>query len=482
MITSLRKFSSTIYAKILFGIIIIPFVFWGMGSSFVGGNKNIVLSIDKEKYSTQDFVNFIRRFSSPNQTITADQIEEILTIYIGEKLIEKEADYFKIKLSDNSLGKLVKNQKDFKRDNEFSRIEYEKFLLEKNIPAVVFEASLSSQEKKKQLFDFIGGGIMPPKFSVNASYDKINQKRNIQLINLDDLLKKEFNFSEEQIKSHYENNKNDYKEIYKSVKIFELTPKKLIGSNEFNDIFFKNIDEIDDIIIQGENLDYILQKFNFGKPNIFTLNESGQDMNLKIIENIPNSLTKKIFSLDDSEATALVEVLDKYFIVEVFKTENIIKNLKDKTLKKTILINLKKKAKRKFIAEISSKIHQNNFIKSDFDKLSKEKNIAIEKVSLLSHNDNKILKEELVSRIYAIPEKKIIVMHNIGMTESFLIYIDKIENVTIDEKSDSYKKYLRLSRVKLSNELFNTYDSYIRKKYKIDINYKTLNTVKNYFN
>ena len=482
MISSLRKFSSSIYAKILFGIIIIPFVFWGMGSSFVGGNKNIVLSIDKEKYSTQDFVNFIRRFSSPNQTIAADQIEEILTIYIGEKLIEKEADYFKIKLSDNSLSKLVKNQKDFKRDNEFSRIEYEKFLLEKNIPAVVFEASLSSQERKKQLFDFIGGGIIPPKFSVNASYDKINQKRNIQLINLDDLLKKEFNFSEEQIKSHYENNKNDYKEIYKSVKIFELTPKKLIGTNEFNDIFFKNIDEIDDIIIQGENLDYILQKFNLEKPNIFTLNESGQDMNLGIIENIPNSLTKKIFSLDDSEATALIEVLDKYFIVEVIKTENIIKNLEDKTFKKTILINLKKKAKREFIAEIVSKINQNNFIKSDFDKLSKEKNIAIEKVSLLSQNDNKILKEELVRKIYTIPEKKIIVMHNIDMAESFLIYIDKIKNVTIDEKSDSYKKYLRLSGLKLSNELFNTYDSYIRKKYKIDINYKTLKAVENYFN
>ena len=473
MITSLRKFSSSIYAKILFGIIIIPFIFWGMGSSFVGGNKNIVLSIDKEKYSTQDFVNFIKRFSSSNQKITADKIEEILKIYIGEKLIEKEADYFKIKLSDNSLGKLVKNQKDFKRDDEFSRIEYEKFLLEKNIPAVVFEANLSNQERKKQLFDFIGGGIIPPKFSVNASYDKINQKRNIQLINLDDLLKKEFNFSEEQIKSHYENNKNDYKEIYKSVKIFELTPKKLIGSNEFNDIFFKNIDEIDDIIIQGENLDYILQKFNLEKPNIFTLNESGQDMNLKIIENIPNSLTKKIFSLDDSEATALVEVLDKYFIVEVFKTENIIKNLEDKTLKKTILINLKKKAKRKFIAEIASKINQNNFIKSDFDKLSKEKNIPIEKVSLLSKNDNKILKEELVSKIYTIPEKKIIVMHDIAMTESFLIYIDKIENVTIDEKSDTYNKYLRLSRSKISSELFNTYDAYIRKKYKIDINYKT---------
>ena len=73
-------------------------------------------------------------------------------------------------------------------------------------------------------------------------------------------------------------------------------------------------------------------------------------------------------------------------------------------------------------------------------------------------------------------------MHDLDMTESFVIYIDKIENVTIDEESDNYKEYLKLSRSKLSNELFNTYDSYIRKKYKIDINYKTLKTVENYFN
>ena len=131
MLTSFRNFSNSIYAKILLGLIIIPFVFWGMGSSFVGGNKNIVVIIDKEKYSTQDFAQFIKNVSTPEQKITADKIEEILSMFIGEKLIEKEVDYFGIKLSDSSLSKLIKNQKDFKRDNKFSRVEYEKFLLEK---------------------------------------------------------------------------------------------------------------------------------------------------------------------------------------------------------------------------------------------------------------------------------------------------------------------------------------------------------------
>ena len=480
MLGSLRKFSDSIYAKIFLVIVAVPFIFWGMGSSITGGSKNVVVIIDKEKYSIQDFANFIEK-SSPYKKIKASQVEEFLSIFIGNKLIEKEVENFGIKLSDNSLSKLVKNQKEFKRENIFSRTEYEKFLLENNISAAIFEASLAEQEKKKQLLDFIGEGILPSKFLVNASYDRINQKRNIQLINLSNIFKKEFNFTQDQIKSYYESNKDNYREIYKSIKIFELNPKKLINSNEFNEVFFKKIDEIDNIIIQGENLDYITQKFNLEKANTFTLNAFGKDINSKKINSLPGDLIKKIFVLSDGEPTALIETKDKYFIVEVIKTENIQKDLGDENLRKAILLDLEKKTKRKLIAEIISKINQNNFIKSDFDKLSKDTNTPIKKINLKNKNDDEILGKELINQIYNFAEKKIIVIHNIDLTENFLIYIDKIENVNIDEKSDKYKKYANLSKIKLKNEIFNTYDLYIKKKYKIDINYKALDTVKNYF-
>jgi len=133
------------------------------------------------------------------------------------------------------------------------------------------------------------------------------------------------------------------------------------------------------------------------------------------------------------------------------------------------------------IAEIISKIVQNNFTKTDFDKLSNDKNLLIKKVRLENQNDNKILKKILVNKIYAIPEKKIIVVNDINLTESFLVYVDKVENVTISEQSEEYKKYVNLSKIKITNGLFNTYDEYIKKKYKIDINYKALDTVKNYY-
>ena len=482
MLGAFRKFSGSIYAKILMGIIIIPFVFWGMGSNFVGGSKNVIVVIDKEKYSVQEFFNFVQKFASPNQKIETDQIEKFLSSFIGEKLMEKEVEHFGIKLSDNSLSKLIKSQKDFKREDKFSRIEYEKFLLKNNITAADFEADFSKREKRKQLLNFIGGGILPTKYLVNMTYDKINQKRNIELINLNDIFKKKINFSGNQIKSYFKNNKNKYKETYKSVKLIELTPKKLIGSEEFNDTFFKKIDEIDYMIIEGKNLENIIQKFNLKEARSITLNESGKDINLKAINNLSKDLAKSIFDVSDVESISLIEKKDKYFIVEIIKTEEIQREIENETVRKDILLNLENATKRKLISEIIIKINKNNFIKSDFDKLSKDENAPIIKITLENQNDNTVLKKDLISHIYSFPEKKIIVVNDMSFSENFLIYIDKIENVTIKENSDEYQKYLNLSKIKITDELYNTYDNYIKKRYKIDINYQALDIVKNYFN
>ena len=151
-------------------------------------------------------------------------------------------------------------------------------------------------------------------------------------------------------------------------------------------------------------------------------------------------------------------------------------------MRKDILTNLKIETTREYINKIGSKINQNSFDKSDFDKLSKNENISVKKIGLNNWNDDKILKKYLVEQIYSVPEKKVVVFHNQQPPESYLIYIDKIENVTIDEKPEEYKKYSILSKVKLERELINSYDKYLKKKYKIDINFNTLETVKNYFN
>ena len=58
MLEKLRKFSNSFFAKIFLFIIAIPFIFWGMGDLFRGGNQKTIVQIDKEKISTQEFIDW----------------------------------------------------------------------------------------------------------------------------------------------------------------------------------------------------------------------------------------------------------------------------------------------------------------------------------------------------------------------------------------------------------------------------------------
>ena len=50
--------------------------------------------------------------------------------------------------------------------------------------------------------------------------------------------------------------------VYKSLKILELNPKNLTNEDSFNDLFFERIDEIDNMVVRGEDLDSIKASFN----------------------------------------------------------------------------------------------------------------------------------------------------------------------------------------------------------------------------
>ena len=437
MLGSFRKFSGSIYAKILLGIIVIPFIFWGMGSSFSGGSKNVIVKIDREKYSIEDFVEYMQTTNSPDKKITENQIEELLSVFIGNILVQKEIESYNIKISDKALSELIKNQEDFKEDNKFSRIKYEKFLLKNNIPAYVFEKNLANQEKRRQLFNLIGRGISPPKFLITTIYNTVNQKRDVEYFNLNIFFEKEFKYSDEEIKKYYEKNKENYKETFKSVYIFEITPKKLMESkNEYDESFFKILDEIDDQIIEGKKFDEIINKYNLEKPETLNINILGEDLTSIKINDLADTLTKKIFSLDEDEQISLIEDNDKYYIVEILKTEMIERNLNNKNVKKNIILNLKNIKKRKLISEVLSKINQNNFNKLDFDKLSKDTNSDVKKIKIDNINDDKILKKEIVSQIYKLPEKKVMLVYDLTFSEVYMVYTDKVENVSIKENSD----------------------------------------------
>ena len=65
-----------------------------MGSAFKSGNKDTIVVINKDKFSIQEFVNFIQVTSATGQKISSNNIDELLSNFIGDKLIQKEIELF----------------------------------------------------------------------------------------------------------------------------------------------------------------------------------------------------------------------------------------------------------------------------------------------------------------------------------------------------------------------------------------------------
>ena len=98
MISSFRNFAKTKFAGILVFIMIIPFVFWGMGSMFSSGNTNTIAKINKTNISTQEFIDYLNTTGIPQDKIRENLdkniIEELLSSLVSTSLLNLEVkDY-----------------------------------------------------------------------------------------------------------------------------------------------------------------------------------------------------------------------------------------------------------------------------------------------------------------------------------------------------------------------------------------------------
>ena len=64
-------------------------------------------------------------------------------------------------------------------DGKFERTKYEKFLLENNQSAPLFELRLKGRELQKDLFTYINGGTKSPKFLIKNLFEEENRKLEI---------------------------------------------------------------------------------------------------------------------------------------------------------------------------------------------------------------------------------------------------------------------------------------------------------------
>lgn len=165
MLSSLRKFSETVMAKIFIALIALSFVFWGINDFYRSDYNGTIAEIDGDEISFSEFANefnkIIRNNNIQSQKIAIEKNIHILAIsnIISEKLLKLHAKNLGIMIDDTVIAIEIKNSNEFKDKEVFSRTKYEKFLLEKNINSKILEEQINKNLKQKIIINSISGYI-----------------------------------------------------------------------------------------------------------------------------------------------------------------------------------------------------------------------------------------------------------------------------------------------------------------------------------
>ena len=471
MISSFRNFAKTKFAGLLVFIMIIPFVFWGMGGMFSSGNTNNIAKINNTNISTQDFIDHVNRSNIPQQTIRDNLekniIEELLSTLISTTLLDLELKDFDIQISEKTLSKKIRSNKNFHNENgNFERMKYEKFLLENNQSAPAFELRLRGRELQKNLFDYIGAGIVSPKFLTQKLFNEENSKLALEFINLNSFYKKKEEISDLEISKFIDENKDELKVEYIDFEYGIINPKNLIGIDDFNQTFFDEIDEIE--IKISNNLDFkeILKSYEIKTANVsnFKLSSTSSD------------IEKKIFELRNIEFD-IVEYENNYIVYKINKIEKRTPDLNDQELKKEILELIFQRNKFDYNSKLLTNINNKKFTNQDFQILGVNKTQSI---LLNSIKDNIKFEINSVELLYSMPNNSFTLISD----ENNNIYLAKVKDIQMQNTDIDNKKFNEYSSKQNTNNkngILKTYDLLLNDKYNVEMNQKTIERVKNFF-
>ena len=483
MLTSIGKFSKSFFIKLLVGIIILPFVFWGMGDVFRGGNQNVIATIESKKLSAQEFANYVNRLNLNEQQIEnikkGDLLEKILSEYIGKKVMKLEIERSGIDVSDNSLRNIIKNDKLFFKDDKFSRTEYEKFLIQSSVTAPSFEKNIAEQESKRQFLSFLSSGISIPRTLVENEFKKENQSKQIKYINLDNYYLKEPSQSE--IQEIYNKNKDSFKEEYKSLQFSEITPSTFSDNDEYNEFFFNQLDILENKVLDGQSFEDISKEYNLKITLLENLDKNRLDQNKKKVEKISDTLFKKIFNLKKEKSPEVIKIENKYYLAEIKSVSIKDRSIEDSQVLKMIKAQINFKNKIESNTSIAKDLSVGGYDKNKFDQFAKENNLELKSYKIQNLKQNDIFSEGIIKRIFLMKDGEVDLITDSTLTKNYLVLAVQTTYKKINKESNQFEQYEAKAKLNLINSIYETFDRSLNNKYKVELNKRTIERVKNSF-
>ena len=226
MLEKIREGSQGIIAKTILVLIILAFVFTGVGGYLTNNYDDMAASVNGEKITQNElersFANEKARmqaqFKDMYQALAANEAymnslrTNVLEKLINESLQDQASKDLGLRVSDEQIKTAIRELREFQTDGKFDNERYLSLLRQAGYSVEKFRESMRADMTRQQLVQ----GIVASNFVIEKEKQHFaeleNETRQIQMVTVSaEPLKKDVEVTEEQIKGYYDLNSNNYR-------------------------------------------------------------------------------------------------------------------------------------------------------------------------------------------------------------------------------------------------------------------------------
>jgi peptidyl-prolyl cis-trans isomerase D len=197
MLDALRRGSTGMVAKALFGILVVSFAIWGIGPVFRNFGRGALAKVGPHEIRAEDFQRSLQdeiraisrqtgRHITPEQARAAGIDQRVLAQLMAWAAVETHADQLNLALSDKVLIDGLKTDPNFKDPKgNFSRIALDNFMQQMGLSERGFLALRRRDELREQVTGALINGIAIPDQLVDLVNSWRNEKRVAQYFVID---------------------------------------------------------------------------------------------------------------------------------------------------------------------------------------------------------------------------------------------------------------------------------------------------------
>jgi peptidyl-prolyl cis-trans isomerase D len=223
MLDALRRGSTSMAAKALFGLLVLAFAIWGIGPVFRNFGRGAVAKVGSHEIRVEDFQRQLQgelralsrqagRHITPEQARAAGIDQHVLAQLMAWAAVETHADQLGLALSDKAVVDSLKNDPSFKDPaGNFSSIALENTIQQMGLSQRGFLALRRRDELREQITGALINGVATPDALIDLVNSWRNEKRVAQFFVIDaDKAVKVPEPDDAKLKETYEANKGEF--------------------------------------------------------------------------------------------------------------------------------------------------------------------------------------------------------------------------------------------------------------------------------